>query len=829
MNFPDWLLPTFLLLPALLWMFVGVGLPWALAILPRSDWHQRVTVLAVSMALGPAFLTLIMVIIGTYNHFSVANVMIGSVIVAAVGVIFALRNHARYAAPTLSRNPLSSIEVALIIIIAIAVILRFWNTAYWPFATYDEFWVYGYNAKLFMLRGAIPSTLGYYPQLLPLSYTYTQLVWGGLNDHAARTVVPYFALASILMAYMLGAKLFNRRIGLLTAAIWALYPHHAVWSQFGDLEVSVTLYFTATATFFMLGWRDRQRRYVMLSGLLMGAALWTKPTAAALVESLVLIIVAAFTYQLVNRHANSSSGVRIIRDAGLALIVAVPMGSMWYVRNILYGLPPLVFPAGYWQTQAQRSGQELGWLLLIAATALLLLIVRRERIAAALGGFTLLSIGSLPSAFGGRLPTISEITQALSGQIVSTITPTRLTVLDLAFIVGGATLLLWAAYPLWQRLPAASKGIGWLLTAFIVPYFVTWFWSYSYHFRLSFAIVPLLIVISAVLLDATACHFSARLSLARLPLRTALLLLIIALALPGIIAVPSGLQPALTGSLPNDDAKMAYGNPALLDLVHFLQQARDQKGRPLKVAAPGELRLPFFFPLDDIHTDSYPTLLDQIADVDYFVDSSVAQRLYNEQGKLYNQVLASLTRDSVLQRVFTKDDKNFRFSVYTVTNAQRFVEPTPGAPLTVQIGDFAALRGWDIGNLATGPGEAVVLTLWWKALKPADLDYSVFIHLWDAKNQKLIAQWGGQPVEGAWSVWQNVAGAHFNVPYHTRLWQSGEIVKDEWRLVIPKEAPPGSYELLIGLYDPISNQRLPISQDGTNIGDSLLLKLFTVL
>ncbi len=58
------------------------------------------------------------------------------------------------------------------------------------------------------------------------------------------------------------------------AAIWALYPHHAAWSQFGDLEVTVTLYFTATASFFALGWRDKQTRYLIVSGLMLGTALW---------------------------------------------------------------------------------------------------------------------------------------------------------------------------------------------------------------------------------------------------------------------------------------------------------------------------------------------------------------------------------------------------------------------------------------------------------------------------------------------------------------------------------------------------------------------------
>src|SRR5207248_8422745 len=71
-----------------------------------------------------------------------------------------------------------------------------------------------------------------------------------------------------------------------------------------------------------------------------------------------------------------------------------------------------LFPAGYWQLQAQRSGQELGWPLLIAAVLMAFLVIRQVRVRAALGGLALLAMGSLPSAFGYRLPTHDEIGRA---------------------------------------------------------------------------------------------------------------------------------------------------------------------------------------------------------------------------------------------------------------------------------------------------------------------------------------------------------------------------------------------------------------------------------
>jgi len=147
-----------------------------------------------------------------------------------------------------------------------------------------------------------------------------------------------------------------------------------------------------------------------------------------------------------------------------------------------------------------------------------------------------------------------------------------------------------------------------LVLAFIAPYFVTWFWSYSYHPRLSFAMVPALIFVLALLLDRLrVMTVPATLNQRRLRV-WALSVVIAALCLPGLIAGSSALPYALAGSLPNDHDKIALGNPALMGLVDYLMWRRDPNRhpaalqRPMRVDAPGELRLPFFFPNEAIRT-----------------------------------------------------------------------------------------------------------------------------------------------------------------------------------------------------------------------------------
>ena len=51
--------------------------------------------------------------------------------------------------------------------------------------------------------------------------------------------------------------------------------------------------------------------------------------------------------------------------AGLTVgLIALPLGSVWYVRNVLLGHLAIIFPDAYWQTLAARSGVEFGWPLL---------------------------------------------------------------------------------------------------------------------------------------------------------------------------------------------------------------------------------------------------------------------------------------------------------------------------------------------------------------------------------------------------------------------------------------------------------------------------------
>ncbi len=136
------------------------------------------------------------------------------------------------------------------------------------------------------------------------------------------------------------------------------------------------------------------------------------------------------------------------------------------------------------------------------------------------------------------------------------------------------------------------------------------------------------------------------------------------------------------------------------------------------------------------------------------------------------------------------------------------VAPPIQHPLAANLGDRVEFLGYDLDRTAAAPGETLRLTLYWRTMAAMDTSYTVFTHLLDGANQ-IRGQQDNLPVGGS---------------YPTTLWAPGEVVTDEYTLVVDAGAPPGERVLEIGLYVAESGQRLPVLDEaGQVIGDRILL------
>jgi hypothetical protein len=91
-------------------------------------------------------------------------------------------------------------------------------------------------------------------------------------------------------------------------------------------------------------------------------------------------------------------------------------------------------------------------------------------------------------------------------------------------------------------------------------------------------------------------------------------------------------------------------------------------------------------------------------------------------------------------------------------------------------------------------GGVVRLDLAWRATESVADRYKVFLHLIDGEGQ-VVAQRDGEPGAGIQRM---------------DVWVEGEVVRDRHGLWLPTELAPGAYQLLLGLYDPDSGERVAV-------------------
>lgn len=820
LNLPYWIQETLISLPAFLAVYVLMGIPFAYGILSRKDWRHRSLILMTGFAVGSGLLTVVMLLLGSWErpYLTRSNVLIALAILWLIGSLWWFIKHRQTATTPLNPDSIPTFFYGVVVLIGLAVVLRWIVIAYWPFTAYDALWVYGYEGRLYALKGFIPNGIGYYPQFLPLQYTYGQLLFGDINDSAARAVLPLLHIGAILAVYNLGARLFNRRVGIFAAAIWTFYPAVGEWSRMGDLEIPLTFLVTASAVFFFRAWFESESRYhhAVIAGILYGFALWTKPTAGAFALGIMFINVLALWH---NRSNLNTYRPRFFASAIMAL-AAAPIGGAWYIRNLLLGHDAVDFPPEYWHTLAERGGGQLLWPLAIL-TLFLVFVFRTQPFkpnrALNWTGYTLILFGVIPSAIARFIPTISN--DAILWFYPSLDGLPRLGLFEWGLIVIGLLLIGKSFYDVRAHIPShpnITRTLWIIASAF--PYFVVYFWNYSYHYRLAFAIVPLLIIPIAVLIDAWLTHSQSNTSQVKLKgWQWAIMLL---LMIPGFI-IPLrdrnlGWDYLWNANLPDDTAKQNSGNEALMWMVDGFQIYESENGEPPRVMAPGIQRLPFFFPLADITIDETPTQLSELEGYTYFVDSHPdGTGMYLSVSILDNQVLSALGRNDIMRRAWWKDDGIFRYEIYELNLGQRFEPYTPIAAVEDEVifGGFARFVGHELGTDVFEIGQLRTLKLFWEVLASTDHDYMTYIHL-------------RRPDGTIEMAWDGPVGLTEDGRYYTtRVWEVGERIMDERRFRYTNENTPAGdgYEIVIGLYDLTSGERVTVTQNGEVIGDGYRL------
>lgn len=132
-------------------------------------------------------------------------------------------------------------------------------------------------------------------------------------------------------------------------------------------------------------------------------------------------------------------------------------------------------------------------------------------------------------------------------------------------------------------------------------------------------------------------------------------------------------------------------------------------------------------------------------------------------------------------------------TIHGIEYAKIYQLPRPyDRPVHARLGDEIALHGFTIESAH----DHLTVTPSWGALVSPTRDYTVFLQMIDAQGQRVA----GVDVPPA-----GVGG----LP--TGDWQAGQQISVPLPLPLPPDLPAGTYEIVIGLYDAHSGERLPVS------------------
>lgn len=139
--------------------------------------------------------------------------------------------------------------------------------------------------------------------------------------------------------------------------------------------------------------------------------------------------------------------------------------------------------------------------------------------------------------------------------------------------------------------------------------------------------------------------------------------------------------------------------------------------------------------------------------------------------------------------------------------ASTLVQPPSGrvqlpemTPLPVELSDGVGFLGYWLSDNRLRPGDRLYVRLFWQSQATPQKDYTTFVHLLGAQADGSLARIAGAdapPGNGSCS---------------TSTWQPGEIVVDELQVELPASLAAGDYSLGLGLYEPVSGQRLSIPE-----------------
>jgi 4-amino-4-deoxy-L-arabinose transferase-like glycosyltransferase len=660
--------------------------------------------------------------------------------------------------------------VPLLLVIAMATALRFWALGGIPPGLYHDEAFNGLDA-LGVLEGERPiffeANNGREPLFIYLVALSVAAL--GRSPGAIRIVAAVLGTLTIPATYLMAKAMFNRRIGLLAAAITGLTLWHVNLSRIGFRAVAMPLLVALTLWQLWLGFKDGSKRHFLAGGLLYGLTFYTYLAARFTIVALAFFGL----YLILKGHAQSFENARhgalafvlaaLVVSAPLMVYVATHGGAFLGRVGQVSIFNPAINEGDFWGTLLRHTGKTL------------LMFTNR----------------------GDFIPRHNVPLRPVFDPVLS------------AFFLLGVILGL-------RRFRQSAEHalvLIWL-TAMLLP---TMLAEDAPHFLRSVGILPVAFVVPAIGLD----------SLWRFLEKKTTPLAVGAVALALVFGLGDTTVDYFGRHAASQDVRYNF-ETAAVDLAaqanRFLGPGWDGIGLVARQTPPSPGR--HLYIADRLWRDwaSVRFLVPPSPNLTILAESAklalnpsalgLSSRRRTETEVMlilwpyedYNQYLTLLpvgstiaAQEGSLERGDLEKEARLLYVTFTAT------------PTTVPSGEPEAR--FEKGLTLVGHKLAVVspqelrLSLLWRAEAEIKTDYTVFVHL--TRDDVILAQDDSFPAQGY---------------YPTSLWRVGDIISDEHTLVLPEPYDPGKQKLILGLYQWETLHRLQIlDQNGKPVNDHLVL------
>jgi 4-amino-4-deoxy-L-arabinose transferase-like glycosyltransferase len=659
-------------------------------------------------------------------------------------------------------------SVALILIVLVAAFFRLYDLDELPPGLHYDEAFYGIDALGILQRREYPilglENFGREPLFSYLvAISFYSLGVSALSIRAVSAVV---GIVTVLTLYFLVKEIFSqgedsisRYRGLLAAFILAISYWHVNFSREGLRAILVPLFEILTFYFLWRGVRRGEEVSFACSGFFLGVSLYTYQVARLL--PLFLILFLAYRL-LLDRGFWRGYGRDLLLLFAVAFITFAPLGY-YFLRH------PVGFTLRMGQASVVTPGE--GWDK--AARTVL------TNTAKSLAMFSLRGDDDPRNNLPGR-PALDAF-------------------LSVGFLLGSALALIRIRKPEYAFL---AFWLGIMLLPTILS-------DYAPHYKRAIGVTPALAILTAngiLALKEGVQRFTRRKTML---IRRGVYFIT-------LLVIGGGLVGSALDTY--HDYFMTWGKEAglyysfdvgMVSMAEYVGRLpRDEKVylSPLRATLPTIV----FTLREKDRLKSYDGRLCQVLPGHHSEDATTYLVVVREDGRSLSLLQRYWPQGDVVKEFFDWEGGSYAVAYRVPPGSGAAVKPQH--PLAINLDDKVRLLGYDLKAESYKLGEAIGLTLYWQALTAMEKDYTVFTHLLGSYN----------PLTNG-SLW----GGHDSRPgsgtYPTTVWEAGEIVIDEYAIPIQGDAPPGEYQLEVGMYHLATMERLPVLDDSGAVRDDRIL------